>query len=71
MVKPSTVFQDIDGQFSSKRTVAFIAMACLVVGFLAAIVGHVVPEYMFTNFTYIVGAGLGLAATERFAPKGS
>lgn len=72
-MRHSTLFKDLDGNTSSKRVAAFIALTCMVAGFLASLtgLGHVLPEWMFDGFLYITGGGLGLAATERFAPKGS
>ncbi len=65
----STTLQDIDGHYSSKRVAAFIALACMVVGFVAALKGYVIPDWMFNGFLYLAAGGLGLACAERFAPR--
>jgi len=63
--------RDIDGDKSSKRLAAFIALACIVAGFVASLtgIGNLPPEWLFTDLMGVVLGGLGLACAERFAPK--
>jgi hypothetical protein len=64
------IFQDVDGAFSSKRVVAFIATAVLVAAFIADVgFGRVVQQFIFEGFLYLDLGALGIAATEMFANR--
>lgn len=61
--------RDCDGELSSKRVVACVAFAAfLAFGAVDVVFTHKVSDTILTNLMFIVGAGLGFAATERFAP---
>ena len=66
-----SMLQDgIDGSWSSKRTITFLAFLLLATGFVAEMffekkVNPTTYEYMM----YIVIGGLGFTATEKFVSK--
>jgi hypothetical protein len=65
-----SLFQDsINGSVSSKRVVTFLAFLVCVGGFIADTMGHKVTPALFDSMMYIVVAGLGFTASEKFAPK--
>ena len=59
-----------DGSWSSKRVVTFIAFALCSIAFMANtfLEKEVSPE-IFDSMMYIVVAGLGFTASEKFASK--
>ena len=62
--------KDIDGAYSSKRVIAFIAFGLFVLGFgLAVFTSVVPPEYLMQDLVYIVGGALGFVGLERFGRK--
>lgn len=67
----STTLQDIDGNYSSKRVAAFIALGFyLAGGIFDTVVGAVrVPPEIMQGLLWIILGGLGLAVGERFAPR--
>ena len=55
---------------SSKRTVTFLAFLLMGTAFVAELFwGHKVSQATFDSMSYIVMAGLGFTASEKFAPK--
>ena len=65
-----SLFQDsINGSVSSKRVVTFFAFLVCVGGFIADTMGYKVTAALFDSMMYIVVAGLGFTASEKFAPK--
>ena len=61
---------DIDGNRSSKRLVAFIAMGCIVIAAIFAVFGKIIiPDYMFNDLTDIVMFGLGAIFGERLTQR--
>lgn len=67
----ATTLQDIDGNYSSKRIAAFIALAFYLAGAVVDTVTPLhVPMHAMDGLLYIVGGGLALAVSERFAPRG-
>ena len=65
-----SLFQDsINGSVSSKRVVTFFAFLVCVGGFIADTMGYKVTPALFDSMMYIVVAGLGFTASEKFAPK--
>jgi hypothetical protein len=67
---PIDTFKDVDGQFSSKRIAAFGALSLYALGFFADTFTHFhAPEHVMDGLMYFAAAVLGLAASERFAPK--
>lgn len=60
----------MDGNLSSKRVAAFVALACIAAGFVSdTFFDHHPSEYMMNDLMFIVLGGLGYATAERFAPK--
>ena len=54
---------------SSKRVVTLLAFILCSWGFVASVVGYHVDPKLFDSMMYIVLAGLGFTASEKFAPK--
>jgi len=59
----------IDGTISSKRTVTILAFLMCSGGFVASICGYNVDSKLFDSMMYIVIAGLGFTASEKFTKK--
>jgi hypothetical protein len=57
----------VDGTISSKRTVTILAFLMCSGGFVASICGYNVDSKLFDSMMYIVIAGLGFTASEKFA----
>ena len=55
---------------SSKRVVTFLAFLLCAGGFVADILGFKITPAIFDSMMYIVVAGLGFTASEKFASKG-
>lgn len=65
-----TTFQDIDGNYSSKRIAAFFAFSLFTIGFLVDTFSSFhAPDDLMRDLLTFAGAGLGLAVAERFAPQ--
>ena len=61
-----------DGQnssVSSKRVITLLAFIVCVYGFVADIHGYKVTASLFDSMIYLVIAGLGFTASEKFAKK--
>lgn len=59
-----------NGKISSKRVITFSAFFVMMVGFFVNLFcGFKVEEAYFTSMEYIVIAGLGFTASEKFASK--
>ncbi len=69
MADLSGTFKDIDGNYSSKRVAAFVALGCIVVAFVADLLGHHPSEFIVNDLMLIVGGGFLGAVAERFAPR--
>ena len=54
---------------SSKRTVTILAFFMCSGGFVASICGYTVDSKLFESMMYIVIAGLGFTASEKFTNK--
>ena len=54
---------------SSKRVVTFLAFIVCVYGFIADIHGYQITPSLFDSMIYLVIAGLGFTASEKFASK--
>ena len=66
----NSMLQDgIDQSVSSKRVVTFIAFLLCAGGFIADIVGYKMTPAIFEAMMYIVIAGLGFTASEKFSSK--
>ena len=59
-----------NGSVSSKRVVTFLAFLLCSGGFVADICGYKITPAIFDSMMYIVVAGLGFTASEKFASKG-
>jgi len=59
----------VNGSVSSKRVITFLAFIVCVYGFIADIHGYKVTPALFESMIYIVIAGLGFTASEKFAKK--
>ena len=57
-----------DPAISSKRVVTFLAFLLCAAAFISMILGHPVDQKLFDSMMYIVIAGLGFTASEKFAP---
>ena len=57
-----------DPAISSKRVVTFLAFLLCASAFIAMILGHTIDQKLFDSMIYIVIAGLGFTASEKFAP---
>lgn len=65
-----SMLQDgVNGSVSSKRVITFSAFLLCSVGFIADIYGYRVDAKLFDSMMYIVIAGLGFTASEKFATK--
>lgn len=62
---------DCDGGVSSKRVVTLLAFVICAWGFVASVVGYTVDPHIFDSMMYIVIAGLGFTASEKFTKKDS
>lgn len=65
-----SMFADgVNGSCSSKRVITFLAFIMCAWGFVASVVGYPVDPKIFDSMMYIVIAGLGLTASEKFTNK--
>jgi hypothetical protein len=58
-----------NASISSKRVITLLAFAVCAWGFVADTLGHKVNPEIFNSMMYIVVAGLGFTASEKFASK--
>ena len=66
----SMLSDGVDGSISSKRVTTFVAMVLCSTGFIANLFwGLKVDQNIYNSMMYIVVAGLGFSASEKFAPK--
>ena len=64
----TSMLQDgTNGTVSSKRVVTFLAFLLCAGGFVCDILGHKITPAIFESMMYIVLAGLGFTASEKFA----
>ena len=56
-----------DPAVSSKRVITFLAFLLCAGAFIAMILGHTIDQKLFDSMMYIVIAGLGFTASEKFA----
>jgi hypothetical protein len=57
-----------DPAVSSKRVITFLAFLLCAAAFIAMIYGYPIDQKLFDSMMYIVIAGLGFTASEKFAP---
>jgi hypothetical protein len=65
----SMLSDGVDGTISSKRTVTILAFLMCSGGFVASICGYNVDSKLFDSMMYIVIAGLGFTASEKFTKR--
>lgn len=58
-----------NGTVSSKRVVTLLAFVMCAYGFVAMVQGHQIDFKIFDSMMYIVIAGLGFTASEKFSKK--
>ena len=56
-----------DPAVSSKRVITFLAFLLCAGAFVAMIMGYPIDQKLFDSMMYIVVAGLGFTASEKFA----
>lgn len=56
-----------NGTVSSKRVVTLLAFVLCAIGFIADIYGYKMTPVLFESMIYLVIAGLGFTASEKFA----
>ena len=62
------IFQDVNGGYSSKRTIAILAFIFLLIcGTVNLVWAITITEFIFEGFTWIVIGGLGISIGEHFA----
>lgn len=59
----------VDGSISSKRVVTLLAFILCAYGFIASLYGYPMDTKIFDSMMYIVIAGLGFTASEKFVKK--
>ena len=65
----SMLTDGINGTVSSKRVITLLAFILCSWGFVASVLGYHVDAKLFDSMMYIVIAGLGVTASEKFAKK--
>ena len=65
----SMLSDGVNDNISSKRTVTILAFLMCSGGFIASICGYNVDSKLFDSMMYIVIAGLGFTASEKFTKK--
>ena len=59
----------INNTVSSKRVVTLLAFLMCAGGFVAMVCGYTIDSKIFDSMMYIVVAGLGFTASEKFTKK--
>jgi hypothetical protein len=65
----SMLSDGVNGTVSSKRVVTLSAFVLCAIGFIADIYGYKITPVLFESMIYLVIAGLGFTASEKFASK--
>jgi len=65
----SMLSDGVNGTVSSKRVVTLSAFVLCAIGFIADIYGYKMTPSLFESMIYLVIAGLGFTASEKFASK--
>ena len=65
----SMLSDGVNGTVSSKRVVTLSAFVLCAIGFIADIYGYKMTPVLFESMIYLVIAGLGFTASEKFASK--
>jgi len=67
-MEPLKIMLSDSTAISSKRVITFLAFLMCASAFIAMIAGHIIDTKLFDSMMYIVIAGLGFTASEKFAP---
>ena len=65
----SMLADGINGSVSSKRVITFLAFLVCAFALVMDVFGYKVTPALFESMIYIVVAGLGFTASEKFAKK--
>ena len=65
----SMLADGINGSVSSKRVITFLAFLVCAFALVMDVFGYKVTPALFESMIYIVVAGLGVTASEKFAKK--
>ena len=65
----SLLSDGINGTVSSKRVVTILAFLICAGGFIAMVLGYPLDSKIYDSMMYIVVAGLGFTASEKFTKK--
>jgi hypothetical protein len=65
----SMLSDGINGTISSKRVVTLLAFIMCASGFISMLYGHIIDSKIYDSMMYIVLAGLGFTASEKFTKK--
>ena len=65
----SMLSDGVNNTISSKRVVTLLAFLMCAIGFVAMIYGYNVDSKIYDSMMYIVLAGLGFTASEKFTNK--
>ena len=65
----SMLSDGINGSISSKRVITFLAFLVCAFALVMDVFGYKVTPALFESMIYIVVAGLGFTASEKFAKK--
>lgn len=65
------MLSDNDNAISSKRVITLLAFLMCAWGFVVSTLGYNVNPQLFDSMMYIVVAGLGFTASEKFTKKDS
>ena len=65
----SLLSDGVNGTISSKRVVTLLAFLMCAGGFIAMVCGYPLDSKIFDSMMYIVIAGLGFTASEKFSKK--
>jgi hypothetical protein len=59
----------VNGTISSKRVVTLLSFLMCATGFIVMLYGHPIDTKIYDSMMYIVLAGLGFTASEKFVKK--
>ena len=68
MTRLVEIIQDIDGQLSSKRVLAFSAFGAYLLSCVGAAFGHPIPDALTAGLHTMTLGGLAATVPDRFAP---
>ncbi|MBX6362041.1 MAG: hypothetical protein IRZ03_18450 [Acidobacterium ailaaui] len=67
----SSIFKDVDGQYSSKRVITFaIAILIIAIAIGNSFFGYKVDDNIWSDLIYTLWAGLGMVTSEKFTKRG-